>query len=128
MEKGVLLKGHRRLYLYRDGVLVLDWPLDGDVITAGPYAGQNVRTMMAWVESSTHDLDEVEAIAIARRTLIVSISLLFDMDKLPPSFTTSARAGACYSYQPALIPTLTRAHGSSRDFSSRPDALLSDLK
>ncbi|CAB1367401.1 DUF2889 domain-containing protein [Denitratisoma oestradiolicum] len=127
---GHVLSGQRRLLLRRDGELALEWPMEGDEITAGPCAGQNVRSMMRWVDVSLSDLDEIEAITIARRTLIVSISLLFDMDNLPAGVNEKmkARSGACYSYQPALIPTLTRAHGSSRDFSQRPDDLLADRK
>ncbi|QDX82213.1 hypothetical protein B9N43_13735 [Denitratisoma sp. DHT3] len=126
--RGPVLSGRRRLLLHRDGELALDWPLEGDEITAGPHAGQNVRSMMRWVDASISDLDEIEAITVARRTLIVSLSLLFDMDNLPTGINErlQARTGACYAYQPALIPTLTRAQGNTRDFSDRPEGLLAD--
>lgn len=130
-EKGMTLHGRRCLQLLRDGELALEWPLEGDMITEGPHAGQNVRTMMRWVESTIEDLDEIEAITVARRTLIVSTSLLFDMDKIPPGLPqkmSASRAGACYAYQPSLIGTLTRAQGNTRDFSQRPDDLLADRK
>lgn len=127
--RGTVVKGRRRLLLYRNGNLVLDWQMDSDDITTGPYAGQNVRGLMRWIEASVTDLDEIEAVSIARRALIVSTSLLYDMDKLPPDINQrlTARTGACYAYQPALIPTLTRAMGNSRDFTANPEFLLADL-
>lgn len=128
-DRGFILHGQRRLRLLRDGELVLDWPMEGDVITAGPCDGQNVRSMMRWVEASVSGLDEIEAITIARRTLIVSTSLLFDLDNIPSDVTQrmSSRTGACYAYQPGVMEHLTRAQGNSRDFSERPEALLADL-
>lgn len=127
-SRGFTLHGRRWLRLYRDGAQVLEWPLEGDEINAGPHAGQNVRTIMRWVDTSLDDLDEIEAIAIARRTLIVSLSVLFDMDKLPPGINErmTARTGACYAYQPVMMPTLSRALGNTRDFSERRDDLLAD--
>ena len=127
--KGVTLLGTRHLKLFRDGAQMLDWPMEGDVILGGPHAGQNVRSMMAGVDTHSADLDAIEAVVVARRTLIVSTSMLFDMDKLPPKapVDASSRLGACYAYQAGVMEHLNRSRGSSRNFSERPEALLSDL-
>lgn len=128
-DRGFRLLGSRHLKLYRDDALVLEWPMDADNIVGGQHAGQNVRTMMAWVEQHVTDPEEIEAITVARRTLIVSTSLTFDMDKLADfPVANSSRVGACYAYQPGVVETLTPLRGNSRDFAARPEALLADLK
>ncbi len=124
---GFTLLGKRRLKLFRDGTLVLDWPMEGDVIVSGPHADQNVRTMMAWIEANITDLDEIEAVVVARRTLIVSTSLLIDLGNPSNLSVASAKPmGACYAFQHPIVETLTPVRGNSRNFSEHPEALLAD--
>lgn len=122
------VKGLRELHLSRDGAPLFAWTLAGDTVLNGPWAGSDVRTLGARaVDALADDEDEAEAIWLARRALAVTLSLGFDLDRLPAApAAMQGKAGACYAGQPDLIAELVRATGNTRDFSSRPEALLAE--
>ena len=123
-----VLDAPRTLTLYRDAVVVLEWTLDGNSIVAPePYASIGVRPLLEWARKELTDPDELEALFIMRRAVLISGSRTLDLDALPVAAATRHGIGACYVHQPSRINLARRNVGSSRDFTDTPEGLLADL-
>ena len=123
------LAGSRTMTLRRDGREVWTWTLDGvSRITAPePFASVDVRRLMTWGEENIKDVDELEALFIMRRAVMISGSRVMDLDPIPNPAATGHGLGSCYVHQPVLIEAARRRVGSTLDFTDRPDAPLADL-
>ena len=121
--------GPRTLSLRRDGIDVLRWTIAGTALLAPePFAGHDVRRLSAWADSNFPDLDDVEAIALLRRAVLISKARLHDWDIFPTAADTGHGSGACYVFQPGVQEHAVRMFGSAREFTDAPERLLSDLE
>jgi len=115
--------GRTHARLMRDGVLVLDWEVEGSAILGpAPYAGVDMRQGMARWALTTLPVEEAEAALVLRRCALISLGRLKDIDKEPHAHLT----GRCYAQQPQRAPQAIRIVGSTWDFTARPEALAFD--
>ncbi|WP_312551497.1 DUF2889 domain-containing protein [Massilia sp.] len=115
--------GRTRARLMRDGVLVLDWEVEGSVILGpAPYAGVDMRQGMARWALTTLPVEEAEAALVLRRCALISLGRLKDIDKEPHAHLT----GRCYAQQPQRAPQAIRIVGSTWDFTEKPEAQCRD--
>ena len=106
-----------------DGVKVLEWHIDGAVITAPEaHAGVNLHQGLARWALSTLSQDLAEAALILRRCLMISRGRERNLDLVAHAIPS----GNCYSQQPSRAPTAIRIVGSTHDFTERPTVLCSD--
>ena len=109
--------------LMRDGVLVLEWEVEGSAILGpAPYAGVDMRKGMARWALGALPAEEAEAALVLRRCALISLGRLKDIDREPHAHLT----GRCYAQQPERAPQAIRIVGSTWDFSERADALCLD--
>ena len=119
----------RTMTLRRDGVEVWTWTLDGmgRITAPEPYASVDVRRLQTWAEANVSDLDELEAVFIMRRAVMISGSRIMDLDPFPHPAATGHGIGACYVHHPDRIAVALRNVGSTRDFTDRPEGPLADI-
>lgn len=115
--------GRSHAFLRRDGVLVLDWEVEGSTILGPmPYAGVDMRKGMAHWALGALPAEEAEAALVLRRCALISLGRLKDIDREPHAHLT----GRCYAQQPERAAQAIRIVGSTWDFSERPQALCLD--
>jgi hypothetical protein len=99
------------------------------IIEPEPFGGRDVRQIVEWAESTLTDPDEFEAVVLLRRAMQISGSRYLDMDQIQTAgFFNNRVMGGCFVYQPDMVEKAKRNVGSTRDFTSTPDALLADVK
>lgn len=110
---GDAVDGRRTTELRRDGAIVLDWPLEGDVIAgASALAGRNLRQMRDWLPAEPPEIQE--AARILRRTIFIAGGRGLPLDDLGDA--TFGRMGACFTFHPERASSARRMRGSVRDF------------
>lgn len=120
--------GVRSLSLRRDGEEILNWTIDGDtLLTPQAFAGRDIKCLSAWAGSAYPDPDDYEAIAILRRSILISKVRLRDWDSFPTAAATGHGLGACYVFQPGTQERAARMVGTAREFTDAPERMLSDL-
>jgi len=120
--------GRRRLTLRLDGEPVLEWIVEGsNIVAPEPYVGQDARAMLPWAARTFTDPDVYEAIVVLRRTVLISLSRLAHLDDHERATAFPGRMGGCWVYQAGNVERAIRRMGSTRDFTSEPDALLQDI-
>lgn len=121
--------GPRELILRRDGIERLRWTVDGRSITApAAYAGLEWQKMLGWTRETFSDPDDVEAVVVLRRAVMISHGRTVSLDPLTDAAGTGHTNGACYVFHPEVAPLAKRVYGSTLDFTDRPEALLADLE
>jgi len=112
--------------LYRDGQLVMNWEVQGNLITGpAPYAGISMgRGFREWTE--TLEIDQAEAAHVLRRAVLIALGRLVDLQALPPEAVKEI-AGVCHSYQPEVVRGSSRMLASTRDYSDNPQGLLLNI-
>lgn len=123
------IDGRTRAQLWRDGVLLLDWRLDGEQITSsGKFEGQSLRTLNRWAMQQDIDDDGLEAIRVLRRAVHVSTGREVPVWRLPKAEDMSlVSLSACHVFQPERIGEGVRQMDTELDFTNTPNALLADL-
>jgi hypothetical protein len=121
------IDGCTRAEIRRDGVLVLGWDMDGDLIVSGRDAGQNARQISS--RGQAFDDDAFEAMMMLRRGLMISRGR---RDRSRPLAATAAErlsrlSGACFTYQPETAPKSRRSIHTPSDFTHCPEKLLADF-
>ncbi|MBU6267841.1 MAG: hypothetical protein KGN34_09895 [Sphingomonadales bacterium] len=107
--------GRTTAVLSENGTPMLEWPLAGTMIIAGPHAGRDLRHLSRWQSDLTPR--ETELAHALRRAVFVSGARAFD----PPPGQTGAeladnRVGACYNFSAPQRHTTTRREGWKGDF------------
>jgi hypothetical protein len=106
--------------LYRDGIAILRWNIDGDrIIGPAPYSGIGIREGMARWALATLSAEEAEAALVLRRCVVISRGRERDLDLQIHAYPT----GNCYAQQPGRALQATRIIGSTLDFTACPEAL-----
>lgn len=124
-----LPSGPRELRLRRDGVDVLSWTIEGrSILAPAPYAGQEWQKMLGWTRETFQDADDVEAVVVMRRAVMISHGRTVSLDPLDNAAGTGHVSGACYVFTPGVAEHAKRHYGSTLDFTDKPDALLADLE
>jgi hypothetical protein len=107
--------GSCQAVLWRDGVEVLNWRIDGQAIRLGSGDRSLQRGFRAWTEGLT--VDEAEACLVLRRGIGVAAGRAVNVDEmvfasdigLPP---------VCHTYGPDQARVARRNVGTRRDFSA----------
>jgi hypothetical protein len=112
--------------LFQDGVAVLRWEIDGEMITGpAPWGGHSQNQgFRAWTESLPEQ--EAEYATILRRAILVAGGRTIDHDDYPAAGAMGAPA-LCHSFQPAQRDHALRNVGSTRDYADHPEALLPNV-
>lgn len=109
--------------LWRDGVLVLAWRVNGMVIESPTiYAGMELNQGLARWALSTLPQEEAEAALLLRRATVISLGREKNLDAQLHALPD----GHCFSQQPQRAPLALRVVGSTWDFAARPKALCAD--
>ena len=112
--------GRTQPRLWRDGVLLLEWEVDGDLIEGPPpYAGINLRAGLARWALTTLPEEEAEAALVLRRCTAIAVGRIRDLD----SQVHARPSGSCYAQQPRRAEQALRVVRSTLDFSASPDPL-----
>jgi hypothetical protein len=122
-----LVRGTTRPELFRDGERIMNWEVDGDIIT-GPekYTGTSLgRGFRAWTETLT--VDEAEAAHVLRRATMVALGRMVDLQALSAD-AVKWTEGVCYSFQPEVALHSSRTEGMTRDFSDQAQGPLAKLR
>ncbi|MBB3860180.1 hypothetical protein GGQ88_001441 [Novosphingobium hassiacum] len=125
------VSGALRGTLTRNGEVVQDWVVDGQVIAAPPHlAGQSTSAgLMRWLtsESRLPDLEVEECLILSKGFFMVG-ARRFQLIEGPLSEGYRKNvSGACYGYGPERIDTAIGLTGMGRDFSHDPESLLNGL-
>ncbi len=120
----------RDVLLRRDGREVLRWRVNGNLIEApAPYAGLELQRLPLWAKRHFPDGDDFEAIVVLRRAIYIAGARYLDLDDMADASTLAHFImGACYVFQPGVAERAQRMVGSTRDFTTTPEALLADLE
>ena len=114
--------------LHRDGELIFNWVLEGDLVTAPPeFDGKNVRGLARWAESACDD-ETLEAIRVLRRGIHVSSGRSATEHLYANAADLKQVRGACYVFQPVRVEKGLRGPDNLRDFSADPSAPLRGFK
>lgn len=117
--------------LARNGTVVQEWEVDGNTITVPSIlAGQSVNGgLTRWLteKSGLSDLTIEECLILNKGFFMVG-ARRFELPEGPLSDGyRKAVTGACYGYSPERIDSAIGLSGMGRDFSDRPEMLLSAL-
>ena len=122
------LEGPRELRLSRDGRELLHWTVEGqNILAPEPYAGRSWQKMLPWARATFSDADELEAIVVLRRAVMISGSRTVTLDPLENAAQTGHVNGSCFVFRSGIAEHALRMPNSTRDFTDTPDALLADL-
>jgi hypothetical protein len=123
-------EGRTRARLARDGAPLLDWELENATIAApAPFAGQSLRGggFLCWAEREL-ERDTAEAAVALRRACLISMGRMRDLDAAPDASVYLAMAPAsCHTFTAGVAERARRMHGTSLEFTHRPELLLADL-
>ena len=113
--------------LERDGDPLLVWRLDGMTIRgAAPFDGRTLKgEFMAWAEAELEP-DLAEAAIVLRRAAYISPVRFFDLDQYERPGDVTPIGGQCFTYTNGPAQRAERQIGSLRDYTHRPEALLSE--
>ncbi len=116
-------QGRTQPKLWRDGVLLLEWLIDDDLITGpAPYTGINLRAGLARWALTTLPEEEAEAALLLRRCTAIAVGRSRNLD-----LQVHARAtGYCFAQQPLRAEQAIRVLRSTLDFSATPALLCAD--
>ena len=118
----------RYITLLRDGHVIAKWTLLGNKLLVPVTLDEiGVKSLLTWASENTKNADELEAIFIMRRSVLISGSRIMDLDNIPNPEATGHGIGACYVHQPSRISIAKRNRGSTLDFTENPESLLSDF-
>jgi DUF2889 family protein len=116
--------------LHRNAELVLRWEVAGrEIIDPPPYAGQRLRgaRFIEWAESQLEP-DEAEGALVLRRALDIGMGRGMDLDPYPNAAAIAEMVGpVCFTFHPDQASHGTRMKGTTWDFASNPELLLSGL-
>lgn len=117
------VEGRTSPRLWRDGVLVLAWDVDGHaIVDPEPYAGVSLgKGFAGWARDNLSE-DMAEAALVLRRAVTIAVGRTRALDALE----TADSWGRCFATQPDRAPTARRIKGSTQDFSGRADLLCRD--
>ena len=113
--------------LERDGEPLLTWRLDGLVIRgAAPFDGRSLKgAFQTWAEAELEP-DLAEAAIVLRRAAYISPVRFFDLDRYERPGDVTPIGGQCFTYTDGPAQRAERQIGSLRDYTHRPEALLSE--
>jgi hypothetical protein len=113
--------------LERDGGPLLTWRLDGMTIRgAAPFDGRSLKdAFQAWAEAELEP-DLAEAAIVLRRAAYISPVRFFDLDQYERPGDVTPIGGQCFTYTNGPAQRAERQIGSLRDYTHRPEALLSE--
>jgi hypothetical protein len=113
--------------IWRNDQLVLEWQLRGGVFVAPqPLRDQAVlQGFFNWAPRLYRG-DDLEAARVLQKGCFVGGMRRYDIAALGdrPAALDTGMLGSCYSYSPGAVEHAVRVHGSERDFSDNPEALL----
>jgi hypothetical protein len=114
--------------LWVDGLLALRWKVRDQMIEdPPPFAGRPLRGAFLRWANETFDADDAEAAIVLRRALAIAMGRNFGLDNLATAADVGDfMAGSCYTFQTERMPVSFRMPGANRDFTDRPDALLTE--
>lgn len=123
--------GPLRGALARNGTIVQEWDVDGNTIITPPVmAGQSVSGgLTRWLtgQSGFSELTIEECLILSKGFFMVG-ARRFELPEGPlTDGYRKAVTGACYGYSADRIENAIGLSGMGRDFSNRPDLLLSSL-
>lgn len=115
--------GQGTAQLWRDGVQVVQWQLDGDCIIApevppGQTLGKGFRE---WTQAL--DVEQAEFAFVLRRAILIAGGRTLDHDRFASAAQMQLPA-LCHTFQPAQRQQALRCVGSTRDYSRNPDGML----
>jgi hypothetical protein len=115
--------------LQRDGELLLQWRVEGEMIVAPDrFAGTRQRDLSRWIAEHDVDDDLAEAIKVLRRGLHISGGRIQPVRQIPSAaFQGSGGGAACYSFQPENAAVAFRRDQDLLDFTRHRDSLLADF-
>ncbi len=115
--------------LARDGEALLHWQVRGVKIESPePFAGR-VLVGGGFLRWATEALDPatVEPVFLLWRACAISMGRAFDIAGAPSADTYASLAGGnCYSFLPEVVARARRHGPDVRDFTDRPEALLTE--
>ena len=118
------IDGRTHVRLWRDGELLFEWDVDGQVIAGpAPFAGLGIGGGFTGWARRNLDLDGAEAALVLRRGVFISSGRTVDLDD--PGRRTGPMGG-CWVWQPGRAELAKRVVGSTHDFTDRPQVLTRD--
>jgi len=123
-------EGRTRALLLCDGNLLLDWVIDGATIEDALHDALVGRKIVGggfteFVEDRLEP-DIAEAALVLRRAVMIAMGRTYDFDRIARASEFSEMVGdACHTFDPDRAPSAGRIIGSARDFTARPDDVLS---
>jgi hypothetical protein len=113
--------------LERDGEPLLVWRLEGMTIHgASPFDGRSLKgAFQSWAEAEL-DADLAEAAIVLRRAAYISPVRFYDLDRFERPGDVTPIGGQCFTYTEGTAQRAERQIGSLRDYTNRPEALLSE--
>ena len=113
--------------LSRDGALLAEWRVADWVIEAPEACRRlDLRRVWPWLEANGDREDDAEALFVLRRAVLVGRVTFVDLDQLKLATELPDMAGACFTFQPGRMEQAERRLGSTLDFTSTPERLLTD--
>jgi len=120
--------GRTTATLERDGELVLRWEVDrNDILDPPPFAGHRLVGGFGRWAQQTLDAELAEAALILQRGLFIAMGRRHDFDAMRSADEhVDTMGSACYTFGPDVVTRALRVHGSVRDYSARPQAVLAE--
>lgn len=119
--------GRTRASLTRDGVLLMQFDMEGETVRAPlDAAGLDFRHLGKWAAQKGDD-DFLEAVKVFRQGFFVSSGRAVPVELVDHDLVRQVMTGVCYTFQPERIDTGERRLDTLRDFTHCPDALLADF-
>ncbi|CAA0115915.1 Uncharacterised protein [BD1-7 clade bacterium] len=119
---------HTDACVYCDGQLIHCWQLkDWTIMQPQALAGSTLYKGFArWANETFVDSDQREAAFVLQKGYFVSRARRFDLQKMAgeEANTHTIMVGACFTYSKPQIDNAQRTSGTTRDFTSQSDKLL----
>jgi hypothetical protein len=111
--------------LERDGEPLLAWRLHRmTILGEAPFDGRALQGgFQDWAEDNLEP-DLAEAAIVLRRACSISPVRFFELDQFKVASDVQPVTGQCYTYTEGTAQRARRQHGSRRDYTDNPEALL----
>lgn len=125
------VEGKTRATLHRNGVLLLDWELDGyGIVAPATFAGRALvgNNFADWAEGR-FDVENAEAALILNRCCMFASGRQLDLDDAQRAIDVPGTSvGVCHTYSETHGPSSFRVVGSARHIAAASDARRTSLR
>lgn len=122
------VSAEQSMSVHRNGEKIHHWQTDQQrIVEPGSLSGKPLmQGFSQWSQQYFNNAEQLEAALVLQRGYFVARARRVELNNRggEPAINDSMMIGACYSYSPGVVEQAIRLPGTVRDFSDKPEQLL----